>query len=48
MEEARTHTALHVVKGAVIEVLGENVKWIASTYVTGNRGILTVKFDREP
>ncbi|WP_366078429.1 hypothetical protein [Thermococcus sp.] len=48
MEEARTPTALHVAKGVVIEVLGENTKWTASTYVTGNRGILTVKFDQEP
>ncbi len=46
--EVRTHTALHVVKGAVVKVLGEGAKWTASTYVEGNRGVLTVKFDRKP
>ncbi|RLE47458.1 MAG: alanyl-tRNA editing protein [Candidatus Methanomethylicota archaeon] len=44
--EVRTHTALHVVKGAVRKVLG--AKWTASTYVKGNHGRLTVKFDRKP
>ncbi|WP_297508099.1 alanyl-tRNA editing protein [Thermococcus sp.] len=48
MDEVRTHTALHVVKGAVVKVLGEKAKWTASTYVKGNRGVLTVKFDRKP
>ncbi|WP_457743117.1 alanyl-tRNA editing protein [Thermococcus sp.] len=46
--EVRTHTALHVVKGAVVKVLGENAKWTASTYVKGNRGVLVVKFNRKP
>ncbi len=46
--EVRTHTALHVVKGAVVKVLGEKAKWTASTYVDGNHGRLTVKFDRKP
>ncbi len=46
--EIRTHTALHVVKGAVVKVLGESAKWTASTYVKGSRGVLTVKFDRKP
>ncbi|QXJ35573.1 alanyl-tRNA editing protein [Saccharolobus shibatae] len=44
--EIRTHTALHVVKGAVRKVL--NVKWTASTYVNSNHGRLTVKFERKP
>jgi len=44
--EVRTHTALHVVKGAVRKVLG--AKWTASVYVSGNHGRLTVKFDRKP
>ncbi|ASJ00020.1 alanyl-tRNA editing protein [Thermococcus gorgonarius] len=46
--EVRTHTALHVLKGALVKVLGEGAKWTASTYVKGNRGVLTVKFDRKP
>lgn len=44
--EVRTHTALHVVKGAVRRVLG--AKWTASTYVRGGHGRLTVQFDRKP
>ncbi|WP_297550623.1 alanyl-tRNA editing protein [Thermococcus sp.] len=46
--EVRTHTALHVVKGAVVKVLGEEAKWTASVYVNGNHGRLTVKFNRKP
>jgi len=44
--EVRTHTALHVVKGAVRKVLG--VKWTANVYVKDNHGRLTVKFERKP
>ncbi|AEC52162.1 alanyl-tRNA synthetase [Pyrococcus sp. NA2] len=46
--EVRTHTALHIVKGAVVKVLGEGAKWTASTYVKGNKGVLIVKFNRKP
>ncbi|QDA32562.1 alanyl-tRNA editing protein [Thermococcus indicus] len=46
--DVRAHTALHVVKGAVVKVLGEKAKWTASVYVDGNHGRLTVKFDRKP
>jgi len=45
-EEVRTHTAVHVLKGAVQDVLG--AKWTASTFVEGNHGRLTVQFDRKP
>jgi alanyl-tRNA synthetase len=45
-EEQRTHTALHVVKGAVQKVLG--AKLTTSVYVSGNHGRLTVQFDRKP
>ena len=45
-EEVRTHSALHVVKGAVQKVLG--AKWTASTFVSGAHGRLTVKFERLP
>ena len=45
-EELRTHSAVHVVKGAVQRVLG--AKWTASVYVSGRHGRLTVQFDRKP
>lgn len=45
-EEARTHTAVHVLKGAVQHVLG--AKWTASVFVSGTHGRLTVQFDRKP
>ncbi len=45
-EEVRTHTAIHVLKGAVQTVIG--AKLTASTYVDGSHGRLTVKFDRKP
>jgi len=44
----RTHTALHVIKGAVVKVLGKKAKWTASIHVNGNRGVLAVKFNRKP
>lgn len=46
--EVRTHTALHVIKGAAVRVLGEGAKWTASTYVNGSHGRLTLKYDRKP
>ncbi|KSW12421.1 alanyl-tRNA editing protein AlaX [Pyrodictium occultum] len=46
--EVRTHTALHVLKGAVVRVLGEAARWTASTYVKGGHGRLVVQFDRKP
>jgi len=45
--EVKTHTALHVLKGAVVKVLGEEAKWTASVYVNGSHGRLTVKFNRK-
>jgi alanyl-tRNA synthetase len=44
--EVRTHTALHVLKGAVVKVLG--AKWTAGVSVSGYHGRLTVQFDRKP
>lgn len=45
-EEVRTHTALHVLKGAAAKVLG--VKWTAGVHVNGSHGRLTVQIDRKP
>jgi alanyl-tRNA synthetase len=45
-EEVRTHTAIHVVKGAVQKVV--QARWTASTRVEGRHGRLTVQFDRKP
>ncbi|HEV2138132.1 MAG TPA: alanyl-tRNA editing protein, partial [Nitrososphaerales archaeon] len=45
-EEVRTHSAVHVVKGAVQKVLG--TRWTASVFVSGNHARLTVQFDRKP
>ena len=44
--EVRTHTALHVLKGAVVRVLG--AKWTAGVSVNDSHGRLTVQFDRKP
>ncbi len=46
LEETRTHTAVHVLKGAAQKVLG--AKWTASVHVSGTHGRLTVQFDRKP
>jgi alanyl-tRNA synthetase len=45
-EEARTHSAVHVVKGAAQKILG--AKWTSSVSVSGGHGRLTVQFDRKP
>ena len=45
-ERVRTHTALHVVKGAARRILG--TKWTAGVHVEGLHGRLTLKCDRQP
>ncbi|MDE1858024.1 MAG: alanyl-tRNA editing protein [Thaumarchaeota archaeon] len=45
-EEVRTHSAVHVVKGAAQKVLGS--KWTASVHASGSHGRLTVQYDRRP
>ncbi len=45
-DELRTHSALHVLKGAVQKVL--DAKWTASTHVSGNDGRLVVRYERKP
>jgi alanyl-tRNA synthetase len=47
-EDVRSHTAIHVLKGAVVHVLGRSAKWSASAYSGGAHGGLTVQFDRKP
>ncbi|MEM1835304.1 MAG: alanyl-tRNA editing protein [Sulfolobales archaeon] len=47
-DEVRTHTALHILKGAVVRVLGRDAMWTASTYVEGKHGRLVVQFSRKP
>lgn len=44
--EIRTHSALHVVKGAARRALGARVT--ASTFVKGSHGVLTVCLDAKP
>jgi len=46
--EIRTHTALHVVKGAIVNVLGEDAKWSTSAGVNGSHGRIAVEFNRKP
>ena len=45
-EHIRTHTALHVVKGAARRILG--TKWTAGVYVEGRHGRLTLRCERPP
>ncbi len=45
-ERIRTHTALHIVKGAARRVLG--TKWTAGVYVEGGHGRLNLKCERQP
>lgn len=42
----KTHTALHVLKGAVQTVL--NAPWTASVWVEETNGRLTIQYDRKP
>jgi alanyl-tRNA synthetase len=44
--ETRTHTALHVLKGAAAKIL--DAKWTAGVYVKENHGRLTLQYDRKP
>ncbi|MBU7013600.1 MAG: alanyl-tRNA editing protein [Theionarchaea archaeon] len=44
--DVRTHTALHVLKGAVQKVL--HVEWTAGVWVEGLHGRLVVQTDRNP
>jgi alanyl-tRNA synthetase len=46
--EIRTHTALHIIKGAIIKVLGEDAKWSTSANVNELKGRIAVEFYRKP
>ena len=46
--ETRCHTALHIVKGAIVNVLGPDAKWSTSAGVDGNHGRIAVEFNRKP
>ena len=46
--EVRTHTALHIIKGAIVKVLGEDAKWSTSANVNGLHGRIAVEFNRKP
>jgi alanyl-tRNA synthetase len=44
--EVRTHTALHILKGAVQKILG--AKWTAGVHAKNSHGRLTVQLKRKP
>jgi alanyl-tRNA synthetase len=46
--EVRAHTALHIIKGAIVKVLGEDAKWSTSANVNGLHGRIAVEFNRKP
>jgi alanyl-tRNA synthetase len=47
-DDLRGHTAIHVLKGAVVRVLGKDAKWSANAYSQGTHGGLAVQFNRKP
>jgi alanyl-tRNA synthetase len=47
-DDVRSHTAIHILKGAVVNILGRDAKWSASAYSKGTHGGLTVQFNRKP
>jgi alanyl-tRNA synthetase len=47
-DDVRSHTAIHILKGAVVNILGRGAKWSASAYSQGTHGGLAVQFDRKP
>lgn len=46
--EVKTHTALHIVKGAIVKVLGPEAKWSTSAAVNGAHGRIAVEYPRKP
>lgn len=47
-DQVRTHTALHIIKGAIVKVLGDDAKWSTSANVNGLHGRIAVEFNRKP
>ena len=45
-EEIRAHSGLHVLKGAIVRVLGSEKT--ASVYISGGHGRLAVRYERKP
>ena len=46
--EIRTHTALHIVKGAIVKTLGQEAKWTTSVATDGNHGRIAVEYPTKP
>ena len=46
--ETKTHTALHIVKGAILKTLGPEAKWSTSAAVNGSHGRIAVEYPRKP
>jgi alanyl-tRNA synthetase len=46
--EVQAHTALHILKGAVRKVLGDEAKWTAGVHTTETGGKLTLQSTRKP
>jgi len=47
-DEVRAHTALHIIKGAIVKILGEDAKWSTSANAKGLHGRIAVEFNRKP
>lgn len=46
--EIRAHTGLHIVKGAIVKVLGADANWTTSVSIDGSHGRIAVEFNRKP
>ncbi len=46
--ETKTHTALHIIKGAIVKVLGAEAKWSTSAGIDGAHGRIAVEYPRKP
>jgi len=46
--ETRVHTALHILKGSVRKVLGDDARWTSGVHASITGGRLTIQFNRKP